>query len=198
MTENFGKGKNKEHLYRIPIKENAILPGVTKWCRLSLLTNSALADLGVLLNTVGIQEAILEMYRTSTMATCPRVQVTRPLFFKYFIADKISRNSCEYFLRHLEVKTCKGHTAKAFTGFFCLAVRLTGIWGPPQRQSGGLHPPWPGQGAAGSSAWGPGWGGEQGFRHEILARVSYNFLMFCYKVLHILKLSLFTNWILNS
>jgi hypothetical protein len=30
MTENFGKGKNKEHLYRIPIKENAILPGVTK------------------------------------------------------------------------------------------------------------------------------------------------------------------------
>ena len=67
MTENFGKGKNKENLYRIPIKENAgrvgpILPGVTKWCRLSLLTNSALADLGVLLNTVGIQEAILEMY----------------------------------------------------------------------------------------------------------------------------------------
>ncbi len=32
MTENFGKGKNKEHLYRIPKKENAgrdgpILPG---------------------------------------------------------------------------------------------------------------------------------------------------------------------------
>ncbi len=49
------------------------------------------------------------------------------------------------------------------TGFhrtFCLAVRLTGIWGPPQRQSGGLHPPWPGQGAAGSSAWGPGRVGE--------------------------------------
>jgi hypothetical protein len=37
---------------------------------------------------------------------------------KYFNSDKISRNGFEYFLRHLEVKTCKGHTAQAYTKDF--------------------------------------------------------------------------------